>query len=328
MKLRFALLLSALLAPLCAFISPAAAAERPLTKITVQLDWIPEPEHGGLYQALARGFFKEEGLDVVLLPGGPGVQVMPMVATGKVDIAQADSTNTLLQQAEGLPFVQFAAVFQDDPAGILVHADSTVKDFKDLQGKTVIARPEWPFLKFLQKKYGLTVNVVPQNFSVAAFLGNKEALQQGYFIAEPYHITQAGGKAPRFLSTWDAGFRAYAVLVTSRKFARAHPQELSAFTRAYIRGWRDYIEGDPTPAHTALKQANANNTDAFMAFSRKMIIDEKIVIGRDQTTSAKIGRLDFGRFRTQIAQLEELGLLAKGKVSADTAITTDFLPAR
>src|SRR5690242_20603093 len=84
----------------------AAPAKAPF-KITVQLDWIPEPEHGGLYQAQARGFFRDEGLDVTLIPGGPNAFVMPSVATGKADIGQADSTNTLLQQAEGLPVVQF-----------------------------------------------------------------------------------------------------------------------------------------------------------------------------------------------------------------------------
>ena len=305
----------------------AHAADKPLAKISVQLDWVAEPEHGGLYQALARGFFRDEGLDVTLLPGGPGAQVMPSVATGKVDIAQADSTNTLLQQAEGLPFVQFAAVFQDDPAGILVHAASPVTTFADLQGRTIIARPGWSFLKFLQKKYGITFNVVPQNFSVAAFLGNKEALQQGYYIAEPYHIVNAGGQMPRFLSTWDAGFRAYAVLVTNKKFMREHPAELRAFVRAYIRGWRDYIEGDPTPAHTALKLANKANDDDFMRFLRKMIIDEKLVTGRDAGGGPqKIGRLDPARFVTQIEQLEDLGLLEKGKVTAATAMTTEFLP--
>ena len=229
--------------------------------------------------------------------------------------------------AESLPVVQFAAVFQDDPSGILVHADSPVRKFEDLQGKTVIARPEWAFLKFLQKKYGLTVNIVPQNFSVAAFMGNKEALQQGYFIAEPYHITQAGGKSPRFLSTWDAGFRAYAVLVTNRKFAREHPAELRAFVRAYVRGWRDYLEGDPTPAHTALKRANPTNTDEFMMFSRQMILHEKLVTGRDPDGgAAKIGRLDPARYATQIAQLEDLGILPRGKVTTAQAVTTAFLP--
>ena len=302
------------------------AAEKP-ARITVQLDWVPEPEHGGFYQAQAKGFFREEGLEVVLLPGGPGAQVVPSVATGKADVGQADDISTLLQQAEGLPLVQFAAVFQDDPSGILVHADSPVRRFEDLQGKTIIARPGWPFLEFLKRKYGLTVNVVAQNFSSAAFLGNKEALQQGYYIAEPFHITQAGGKMPRFLSTWDAGFRGYAVLITNRRFARERAADLRAFTRAYIRGWRDYLEGDPAPAHAALKQANAQNSDAFMAFSRRMILEEKLVTGRDADGGpAKVGRLDPARYTAQIAKLEELGLLKPGKVTAATALTTEFLP--
>ncbi|MFM9092306.1 MAG: ABC transporter substrate-binding protein, partial [Verrucomicrobiota bacterium] len=283
------------------------AADQP-ARITVQLDWVPEPEHGGFYQAQAKGYFREEGLEVILLPGRPGAQVVPSVATGKADGGQADDISTLLQQAEGLPLVQFAAVFQDDPAGILVHADSPVRRFEDLQGRTIIARPGWPFLEFLKRKYGLTVNVVAQNFSSAAFLGNKDALQQGYYIAEPFHITQAGGKMPRFLSTWDAGFRGYAVLITNRRFARERPADLRAFTRAYIRGWRDYVEGDPAPAHAALKQANAQNTDAFMDFSRRMILEEKLVTGRDADGGpAKVGRLDPARYTAQIAKLEELG---------------------
>jgi NitT/TauT family transport system substrate-binding protein len=312
----------AFLFPLAAF----AADHSPL-KLTVQLDWVAEPEHGGFYQALAKGFFADEGLDVTLIPGGPNALVMPKVATGQVEIGQADSTNTLLQQAEGLPVLQFAAVFQDDPSGLLVNADSPVRRFEDLDGKTIIARPEWAFLQYLQKKYGVKISIVPQNFSVAAFLGNKEAIQQGYYIAEPYHIVKAGGKEPRFLSTWDAGFRAYAVLVTNKKFAREHPAELRAFTRAYIKGWRDYLEGDPAAAHAAMKAANANNTDEFMMASRQLIIDGKLVTGRDADSGPeKIGRLDPARYATQIRQLEELGILKKDKVTVDAAMTTEFLP--
>lgn len=314
------------IASLLALAALSHAAEKPLN-IIVQLDWVAEPEHGGFYQAEARGFFREDGLDVALIPGGPGAHVMPSVATGKAHIAQAGQIETLQQQAEGMPFVQFAAVFQDDPAGILVHADSSVRQFEDLNGKTIIARPGWPFLEFLQKKYGVKTNIIAQNFSVAAFLSNQEALQQGYYIAEPYHITKAGGKMPRFLSTWDAGFRAYAVLITNKRFAREHPNELRAFTRAYIRGWREYLEGDPKPAHDAMKKANANNTDEFMMFSRKMIIDEKLVTGRDRDGGpTKIGRLDPARYAKLITQLEEVGLVPKGKLTPAATMTTEFLP--
>jgi NitT/TauT family transport system substrate-binding protein len=297
-------------------------------KLTFQLDWMAEPEHGGFYQAQARGFYTEAGLDVKILPGGPGVQVMPAVATGQADLGQADSTSTLVQIANSaVPLLQVGAVFQDDPSGLLVSASSSVRRFEDLQGKTVIARPEWPFLAFIQKKYAITFNLVPQNFSVAAFLGNSEAIQQGYSIAEPYHIAKAGGQPPRFLSTWDAGFRAYAVLITNKKFAREHPAELRAFLRASQRGWRDYLAGDAAPAHAALKAANANNTDEFLTASRQLIIDGQLVTGRDaESGPAQIGRLSRERFATQIEQLETLGLVPKGKLKVDEVMTTDFLP--
>lgn len=299
----------------------------PPFKLTVQLDWVAEPEHGGFYQAQAKGFFAAEGLDVTIIPGGPNAFVMPKVATGQADIGQADSTNTLMQQAQGLPVVQIGAVFQDDPSGLLVNADSSVHDFKDLEGKTIIARPEWAFLAFLRKKYDLHFNVVPQNFSVAAFLGDKEAIQQGYYIAEPYHIVKAGGKKPRFLSTWQAGFRAYAVLVTNHRFAREHPAELRAFMRAYIKGWQDYLTGDPTPANEAMKKANPNNTDEFMAASRQLIIEGKLVTGRGPHGGLnQVGRLDPARYAKQISQLEDLGILPAGKLTVDQVMTTKFLP--
>ena len=214
------------------------AADKP-ARITVQLDWVPEPEHGGFYQAQAKGFFREEGLEVVLLPGGPGAQVVPSVATGKADVGQADDISTLLQQAEGLPLVQFAAVFQDDPSGILVHADSPVRRFEDLQGKTIIARPGWPFLEFLKRKYGLTVNVVAQNFSSAAFLGNKEALQQGYY----------GRRIPRLRgSNHQSSVRPRASRRAARLHPRVHPR-LARLPRGRSRPRSRRPEASPRAEH-------------------------------------------------------------------------------
>src|ERR1039458_2625261 len=64
---------------------PAAApgtAAAPF-RITLQLDWVAEPEHGGIYQALARGFFSEAGLDVTVVQGGPNAFVMQKLATDR-----------------------------------------------------------------------------------------------------------------------------------------------------------------------------------------------------------------------------------------------------
>ncbi|WP_404421122.1 ABC transporter substrate-binding protein [Nibricoccus sp. IMCC34717] len=286
-----------------------ATKEKALTPVVVQLDWVAEPEHGGLYQALERGFFSEAGLAVTLLPGGPNALATQKAATGQVQIAQADSTNTLLAIAEGLPVVQFMAVFQNDPSVLMLHEENPVRRFEELNGRTVMARPEWAFLAYLRNKYKIDFSIVPQNYSVAAFLADPDFIQQGFSIAEPFHIVKAGGREPRFLTTWDAGWDAYVVLIANAPWARAHPQALAAFTRAAVAGWQDYLNGDPTPANVGMKRANSNNTDEFLAYSRQKIIEGKLVTGlsgKDET-----GRLSPERVATQIRQLRELNILKK-----------------
>jgi NitT/TauT family transport system substrate-binding protein len=307
--------------------SPAKPADM-LFPITVQLDWVAEPEHGGFFQAQARGYFAGAGLTVTLQQGGANSFVMQKIATGQANIGQADSTNVLLAISQGLPLVQIGAVFQNDPSVLMLHADNPVTRFEDLAGKTIMARPEWAFLPYLKKKYGIDFALVPQNFQVANFVADPNFIQQGFYIAEPFHIIRGGAKPPKFLHVWDAGFDAYTVILTNRPWAAKHPAQVRAFLTAYIRGWRDYLEGDPAPAHALMKQVNPNNTDDFLAFSRRMIIDEKLVTGRDSGGgSTQIGRITRARFETQIGQLEDLAIVPKGKIGVDAVMTTEYLPA-
>ncbi len=303
-----------------------SAATPALIPIIVQLDWVPEPEHGGLFQAQARGWFREAGLDVTLVPGGPNALVNQRVATGQAQIGQGESVTTLLDTRKGLPLLQVAAVFQNDPSVFLLHADSPIRDFKELAGRKIMARPGWIFLDFLRQKYAMDFTVIPFNFSVSNFIADKEFIQQGYYIAEPFFITRGGAPAPRYLYAWDAGYDSYAVLVANSEWAKGNPAALRAFVDAYVRGWRDYIEGDPSPAHEAMKQANPKNDDAFLAFSRKMIVDEKLVVGRDATDSTRIGRLDPARYATQLKIVEDLKLIPVGSLKVSDVMTTDYLP--
>lgn len=297
-------------------------------RVVVQLDWVPEPEHGGFFQAQARGWFAQAGLEVVLLPGGAHTYGPQKVATGLAHIGQADSTTVLLGIAEGLPLVSVGAVFQNDPSVLMLHADNPVSRFEDLHGKTVMARPEWLFLPYLKKKYGVEVNIVPQNFQIAGFVADRDFIQQGFYIAEPFHIIRGGASPPRFLHVWDAGFDAYTVLYANRRWALANPRVLRAFMAASIAGWRDYLAGDPSPAHAAIKAANPNCTDDFLDWSRGQILAERLVTGRDRDGEdlSAIGRIETARFRRQIAILEELGAVPAGRLSPDTVMTTGFLP--
>jgi NitT/TauT family transport system substrate-binding protein len=304
--------------------APAAAGEP--FKIRVQLDWVAEPEHGGFYQALAKGYFKDAGLDVRLDQGGPNAFVMQKVATGQADIAESDSTNTLLAINQGLPLIHIAALFQNDPSVLMLHADNPVKTFQELDGKTIMARPEWAFLPYLRNKYHINFKLIPQNFAVGNFIADKNFIQQGFYTAEPYYIMKGGAKQPKFLYAWDAGFDAYTVLFANRTWAATNAPQVKAFLAAYIHGWKDYLEGDPKPAHDLMMKVNPNNTEEFLAFSRKMIIDGKLVVGRNATDDSLVGRISRDRFAIQIHQLEELGILPAGHLDVDKVMTTEYLP--
>lgn len=309
--------------------SDAAPTPSQPVAITVQLDWVAEPEHGGFYQAQARGFFTAAGLAVTLIPGGPNAFPTQKVAAGQAQFGQADSTNTILAINEGLPITQVAAVFQQNPSVLMLHADNPISSFEELNGRTIMARPEWAFLPYLRKKYGIEFNLIPMNFSVANFIADRNFIQQGFYIAEPFFIENGGAAKPKFLYAWDAGFDSYVVIMANRSWVDAHPAATRAFIAATIRGWEEYLHGDPAPAHALMKAENPNNTDAFLAYSRQMIIDEQLVTGRDTDTGRSgIGQLEPTRFATQIDQLEELGILQPaGKLTPPDVMSTDYLPA-
>ncbi len=122
--------------------APKAADENAgLTHVKLQTDWYPQPEHGGFYTALVKGFYKEEGLDVTIVPGGPFTVADRQVASGAAQFGLSSSDKTLESIADGQPLVAVAATMQRDPQGIMVRKDSPIRSFADLNGHTVAVRP-------------------------------------------------------------------------------------------------------------------------------------------------------------------------------------------
>src|SRR6202030_997455 len=90
------------------------AEDSRLTKIVFQADWYPQPEHGGFYTALAKGYYKDEGLDVTILPGGPYVTVEQQVSAGAAQFGMGSSDKVLEANSQGQSLVAAAATMQHD----------------------------------------------------------------------------------------------------------------------------------------------------------------------------------------------------------------------
>ena len=82
-----------------------------LTKVTLQADWYPQPEHGGFFTAVVKGYYKEEGLDVTIVPLGPYLDADKQVASGRAQFALQASDHVLEAIANGQPLVAIAAFF-------------------------------------------------------------------------------------------------------------------------------------------------------------------------------------------------------------------------
>jgi NitT/TauT family transport system substrate-binding protein len=303
--------------------SPKPPAGGALPKLTVQLDWVAEPEHGAFYTAEAMGYFRDEGLDVTLLQGGPNTYVQAKIATNQAQLGQDDSTNALVAIQSGAPLVNIAAIFQHDPSVLMMQVANPVNTWADLQGKTIMARPEWAFLPYLRKKYGIQFQVIPQNFDLGRLAVDPTFIQQGYYIAEPYHLERQGVKL-KYLYCWDSGFDAYATLITSRDFARDHGDQLRAFLRALHRGWEYYLEKDPGPAHAIMLRINPKVTADYLNWSRQQILSAHLAKNAD-ADYLDITRERFGR---QISQLEDLGILRPRSLKVEDVMDSSFLPKR
>ncbi|MEO5957598.1 MAG: ABC transporter substrate-binding protein, partial [Opitutaceae bacterium] len=302
--------------------TPTAAGA--LRKVVLQTDWFPQAEHGGYYQAAAKGYYRDAGLEVEILSGGPGAGISTKVAKGEADFGMHRSDNVIMFASRGLPVTIVAATFQRDPQALMVRAESPVKSLADLAGRTVTANVGMTWIPYVQKKYGITFNLVPNNFGLANFWGDPNAIQQCLATNEPF-LAQQRGIAVRTLLLAASGHDSCHVIFCRRELVRQSPETIRAFVAASIRGWRDYLEGDPAPAHEIVLKRNPQMSPELLAFSRREMIEHRFVQG-DPARGEGIGRVSLARIADEIQTLLDLKIL-EAPLAAETVATEEFLPA-
>src|SRR5437763_10974984 len=167
--------------------------------ITFGTDWKAEAEHGGYYQAIATGIYRQHGLDVTLRQGGPQVNHGQLLAAGRLDFNLAPNSFIPLNFVqENIPLVAVAAIFQKDPSVLIAHPGQGNDSLAVLKGKPIMIGSDtritsWVFLK---QKFGYTDDQIrPYTFSAAPFLADPKEIQQGYLTSEPVTVEKEGVKA-------------------------------------------------------------------------------------------------------------------------------------
>jgi NitT/TauT family transport system substrate-binding protein len=246
------------------------------------------------------------------------------VVTGQVQFALARSDDIIMAAQQKFPVLIVSAQLEHDPQVIIVHAQSPVNGFADLDGKSIMAEPGSAWISYLEHKYAIHIKTIPENYELGQFLADRNFIQQGFLTSEPYVFDQL--KVPtRSLLIADSGYDPYRVLFCNRNFARSNPGIVTAFVRASIRGWRDYLESDPSPGNELITRDHAESTPAVLAYGWTHLKAAHIVDG-DPSKGERIGLIKRRRLEAQTAIMRQLGLLP-GEIAVDQFASFDFLPA-
>jgi NitT/TauT family transport system substrate-binding protein len=298
---------SVLVALLLALGSQTFANE--LTKVTLALNWVPEPEFGGFYAAKEKKFYEKHGLNVDIVVGGAGSPTIQMVAAKKVQFAVTSGGEVIISRARGADVEAIYSVYQKSPLMIMAHESRHLKSLADVfKSGTIALERGLAFAVFLEKKYGYSkVKAVPYTGGVANFLHDPMFAQQGFATSEPLLARREGGDPQVFLIA-DDGFDPYMETVTiNRQYAASQPSVVKAFVEATREGWEFYLK-NPDEINAMMGKLNkAMDAKTFREAAEAQV---PFVVSED-TKKHGLGWMSAEHWKKETGQFKDLKLVDK-----------------
>ncbi len=215
---------------------PAHAAEQ----VVVQLNWKHQFEFAAFYAAESQGYYKDAGLDVRIVEGGPGINVVKEVVEGRADFGVGTSS-LVVDRARGLPVVAVATLLQHSPVALLASRAQGVQSVHDLAGRPVSVDPHTrdeieAFLLASGLRPPQIQFVEQADWTLTALESGEVAAKAVYLSNEPFLIR---GREHQFLllTPQSAGIDLFGnMLFSSRAALAARPEVVVAFREATLRG--------------------------------------------------------------------------------------------
>jgi NitT/TauT family transport system substrate-binding protein len=273
------------------------------TKVTLQLNWKPEPQFGGFYAADVYGGYRARGLDVTIVPGGAGAPTIDMVGAGTVPFAIVSGDELIKARANGNMAIALFAVYQTNPQGIMTHAERGFDDLSEIffADGTLAMERGLPYATFLESKYGFgKLKLVPSPFGdLSVFRTDPNYSMQCFVTSEPLAAEALGLKAKTFLIA-DSGYNPYTtVMVTSQAYLQTNPQVVATMVQVVRAGWEAYL-ANPEPTNDVMRQLNPTMDAATFTASAAA---QKPLIETDDTRRNGVGSMTAERWQTLADQL-------------------------
>ncbi|MGE5180288.1 MAG: ABC transporter substrate-binding protein [Bacteroidota bacterium] len=264
-----------LLAAFTSLLPIPTLAREPRTATLVTI-WSPQAQFAGYYVALEKGMYARHGVDLTIIPGGPGLAPEAMLRDGKADFAVLWLSSALRQRDAGTPLVHLAQGIQRSSMMLIAKRSSGIRSIADMRGRKVgvwdgdLAIP--PRALFTQAR--VSVREVPQSHTINLFLRGGIDVTSAMWYNE-YHTILNAGIDPDELSVFflaDLGLRfpEDGLYALERTVGR-DPALADAVVRASREGW-DYAFAHPDETlDIVIRQMRAAHLPANRVHQRWML---------------------------------------------------------
>lgn len=327
-----------LLLALCATLGLAACGELeesgterpPEARLSLLLDYLPNADHAGIFQAQDSGAFRQAGLDVdVRTPDDPAT-VLKLVASGKADVGISYEPEVLLARQQGQDVVAIAAVVQRPLTSLISLPKGEIRRPADLKGKRVGTAGipyQKAYLDTIASAAGLSPSDVTQvdvgfNLNQALVSGRVDATLGGFWNVEGVELRQKD-RDPRITPVDELGVPKYAelVLVARAETLRTKESQIRRLVREIGRGYQA-VRKDPEAGVQPLLKANPDLDERLQLAALKATTDAFFPSGDD--AKRPWGWLDTDDWADYAEWMLQNGLL-KRQMPLDTVVTTDYL---
>ena len=276
-------------------VSVAGAEDKPLDKVSLVPQWIPQAQFAGYMVALEKGFYREAGMDMTLLDGGPSREPLGLLATGKATFCTDWLSNGIRQRAIGQQIVALAQVVQKSSLILVAKKSSGIFEPKDFEGKRVGLWEGHFYLQPLMffRKFDVNVEVIPNFTSVGLFLkGALDAMSVMYY--NEYHTLIQNGLnhdelQTFFLSKYGLNFPEDAIFTLESTYKK-NPDLCKRFVDASLKGWRYAFSHREEALDIVMKHVRKANTPSNRPHQKWMLEKMQLFIEPD-SPDLKMGQL-------------------------------------
>lgn len=323
-------LMAAVIAACTICTGPVFAQEK---DVKFALDFIPLGRHAPWYVALSKGYFKEEKLNVTILPTKGTGDAIRYLESGLAEFGFIDIPSLVASGSAGSSIRIVANSYQKPPYCVFsLNPGANVTSPKDMVGLEVgssnasfMPRILAAFMK-MNNLDASTLKIV--NIDAAArvpmLVSRKVASIDQFLMGEPSIRRAAGDAQAKCLLLGDYGLDIYANSIGVKEdFLKSHPEMVRGFVRAALRGWKDALANP--------EEAARIQTQYLKALDPQIIVEELRILRRIAITPDVIekgfGTMSRDKMKRTVDFINDNVDVPGTKLNADQIYAEGYLPA-